>query len=78
MSDSIMIMDKNGKITIPKNIRQENNFSEGSKFAILKTEDGFLLIPFMTKEEFEAKLINVNDLQRVMEEGQRQDLDIEK
>jgi AbrB family looped-hinge helix DNA binding protein len=71
-------MDKKGKITIPKKIRKENHFTEGTKFCILKTEDGLILVPILTKEELETRLIDKNKLQKTIEENEREELELEK
>ena len=68
-------MDKKGKITIPKKIRKENHFTEGTKFCILKTEDGLTIVPILTKDELETNLIDKNILQKTIEEHEREELE---
>ena len=70
-------MDKKGKITIPKKIRKEGHFSEGTKFSILKTEDGLILVPLLSLEELNNQLIDKKELIKVIEEDEREELELE-
>lgn len=70
-------MDKKGKITIPKKIRKEEHFKEGTKFSILKTEDGLIIIPLLSEKELEEQLLDKKQLMKVIEEHEQQELELE-
>ena len=55
-----------------------NMKAKSSNFVELKTEDGLEKIPLMTKEELENSTIDSKKMQIVMEEGRKEDLELEK
>jgi AbrB family looped-hinge helix DNA binding protein len=73
----VTTMDKKGKITIPKKIRKEGHFTEGTKFSVLKTEDGLIIIPLLSEEELEKQLLNKKQLMKAIEEHEREELELE-
>jgi AbrB family looped-hinge helix DNA binding protein len=78
MSDSTTIMDKKGKITVPAKIRKEQNFKEGTEFAFLRTPDGLVLVPLLTRDELLKSKIDKIQLKKVVEENEREELELEE
>ena len=77
MNNFITKMSENGKITIPAAIRKQENYKTGQKFSFLKSIDGIILIPIISEEELEDKLIPINNIQKVCEELDEIELEIE-
>ena len=56
----------------------ENMSSLGRKIARLKTENGVIEIPLLTEEEMESNLISKLELMQVIDENNKEELELEK
>ncbi len=70
-------MNKKGRITIPSRIRKLEGFKEGQKFAFLKTEDGYTLVPLLTEEQLQEDLIDSKVLSESFENAHKSDIELE-
>ena len=71
-------MNKKGRITIPSRIRKLEGFKEGQKFAFLKTEDGYTLVPLLTEEQMQEDLISIKIFSESLDEAHKIDIELEK
>jgi len=70
-------MNKKGRITIPSRIRKIEGFKEGQKFAFLKTEDGYTLVPLLTKQQLQEDLIDSKVLSESFDNAHKSDIELE-
>ena len=70
-------MNKKGRITIPSRIRKLEGFKEGQKFAFLKTEDGYTLVPLLTKQQLQEDLIDSKVLSESFDNAHKSDIELE-
>ena len=52
----VVAVDKSGRIVIPKNLRQELNIGEKTKFILTKGDQGRLLLQKLEAEEIAQRL----------------------
>jgi len=71
-------MNKKGGITIPSIIRKIEGFKEGQKFAFLKTEDGYTLVPLLTEQQMQEDLISIKLFSESLDEAHKIDIELEK
>ena len=71
-------MDQEGRITIPSKIRELEGFKEGQKFAFLKTEDGYTLVPLLTEQQMQEDLISIKLFSESLDEAHKIDIELEK
>jgi AbrB family looped-hinge helix DNA binding protein len=71
-------MNKKGGITIPSKIRKIEGFKEGQKFAFLKTEDGYTLVPLLTEQQMQEDLISIKLFSESLDEAHKIDIELEK
>ena len=70
-------MNEKGRITIPSKIRKMERYKEGQKFYFLKTEEGYVLVPILTKEQLEEDLIPKEDLSKSFDTAHQIDIELE-
>jgi AbrB family looped-hinge helix DNA binding protein len=71
-------MDKKGKITIPAKIRKEEHYKEGMSFTFIRTADGLVLVPLLSKEELLNGSIDHKLLQKIIDQHDQEELELEK
>ncbi|MHA1474241.1 MAG: AbrB/MazE/SpoVT family DNA-binding domain-containing protein [Promethearchaeota archaeon] len=77
-SNNIVIVNSRGMITIPSQIRKNNNIKPGSKVAILNILGTITLVPILSEEEMQENLIPHEIMIKVYEESKKRDLEIEE
>ncbi len=70
-------MNEKGRITIPSKIRKMELYKEGQKFYFLKTEEGYALVPILTKEQLEEDLIPKEELSKSFDNAHQIDIELE-
>ncbi len=77
-SNNIVIVNSRGMITIPSQIRKNNNIKPGSKVAILNIAGTITLVPILSEEEIQNNLIPHEIMIKTYEESKNRDLEIEE
>lgn len=77
-SNNIVIVNSRGMITIPSQIRKNNNIKPGSKVAILNILGTITLVPILNEKEMQEDLILHKIMMKVYEESKKRDLEIEE
>ena len=71
-------MNKKGRITIPSKIRKLEGFKDGQKFSFLKSEDGYILVPLLTKQQLQEDLIDSKVLFESFKNAHKIDIELEE
>ena len=74
----IVKVTNKGMITIPANYRNKYNIHDGDHIAVVEDENGLRLIQVESIENLRKRSVSAKELQKIMTEARKTELELEK